>query len=182
MKMRDIMRIVEGETDTYQGAPLHARTNSGLPFDANEVLRYLIQKIKASSAPMADIKTFAEERLYAAYSTVSGHFSGGNIRIYRMITAPRDWEPESDRLGIYWTWDWDYARAIWGREWDNGQNDEIKWLITATATSEDIDWFTTLVANAQPAFAEEREITLEERANGLTILSIEPCPSHHPNS
>lgn len=147
-------------------------------------LRYLMQKIKASSGPIGDLKAFAEQQLHAAYNTVADNFNSGSIKIYRMITAPEDWEPEPDgSLGIYWSWDRDYAHTFWGSDMGNNPNgDNTKWLITATATSDDLDWFTTLVANAQPSFENEREITLKKRTDGLTVLSIEPCPANHPNS
>jgi hypothetical protein len=93
-----------------------------------------------------------------------------NIIIYRMITVDDDWlhhlKVQGKRLGIYWTWDENYAEAYGG-----DYNKKNMALITAEINEKYIDWLTTISMNIHPYFCEEREIRLFKNTP-LNIKSI----------
>jgi hypothetical protein len=60
--------------------------------------------------------------------------------------------------GIYWSWDEHAAEAHWG----NFATGHVKWRLVADVSSRQIDWVSTLSANANPDMADEKEITLRE--------------------
>ena len=103
---------------------------------------------------------WAEERCYDFFVDLEEMVgSGGKLPVWRMITAPADWEPEPGRHpGIYWSWDKDSADAHWG-EFSAGQK---KWLLSAKVTEADIDLVQTIAANSDPSTGkDEKEITLK---------------------
>ena len=141
-------------------------------YDADKIIPYIVQRIKARGGNEdTDAVIFARQSLERADETISDLFDGRySLEIYRMITAPRDWQPNLDtRFGIYWTWDRDSAHAYMG----NRSDDHIEWLVTAEAGKDDIDWESTMTANASPSSEREREITLKE-LSWPEIKSIEP--------
>lgn len=81
----------------------------------------------------------------------------GVLRVYRVITAPRNWKPDPNRHpGVYWAWDYRKADAHWG----SFDKDHIKWMLEADVTADMIDWPTTLAANA--VMPEEAEIKIKD--------------------
>lgn len=84
--------------------------------------------------------------------------NGGKLKVYRAITAPRDWKPDENRHpGVYWSWDHSAAQAHWG----SLSRDHIVWVLEATISPSDIDWVATLGQNAIPAYREEKEVRLK---------------------
>jgi hypothetical protein len=160
--MRNFIDIIESNS------PL-TESRSDLPFDEREVLSYIITKFEIYRPDTENLEEVARAKMYSVYDNIKEHFNGWTIKIYREITAPEDWAPdENARFGVYWTWDEHSAYAY------NGKRNEghVKWLITANADEDQIDWNTTIVANANPAFEMEREITLKERAY-VDVISID---------
>jgi hypothetical protein len=138
----------------------------------SETLRRLVMFIRAHSpsGTYPYIVETATRMMVEAYELIKSKFNGGHtIEIYRALTAPDDWVPDSDRLGIYWSWDRDSAHPY---NRDRGEKDFVTWLITAEATMDQIDWLSTIVQNATPVYREEREITVDKNAH-LEILSVE---------
>lgn len=90
----------------------------------------------------------------------------GVVKVWRMITAPRDWQPgEQGRpLGKYWSWDEKAAEAHWGK---TGQG-HVRWLLHGEIAEHDVEWGSTVAQNTDPSYEEEKEITL--RAGGKVKL------------
>lgn len=103
---------------------------------------------------------WAKDRVWSAHEEIDYMFQGKDvIRVYRMITAPPNWKPDpKQHPGIYWSWDEDAAEAHWG-SFGKGH---VQWLLVADVNSSQIDWVSTLAANAVPDSESEREITLRQ--------------------
>lgn len=138
------------------------------PFDVTTTLRHLIARIRATSPQTDTDISFATDAMKSAYKMIESKFHGNTIPIFRAITAPDNWVPDTDRFGIYWTWDRDLAHPYMGDKSGN----EVTWLIAASATRDQIDWSSTIIANAIPAYRDEREITINDDAS-IEIISIE---------
>lgn len=108
------------------------------------------------------LKGYVRNRLkqtYANLRTCLG--SDGKLHLYRVITAPDDWQPDPNRHpGIYWSWDEEAAQAHWGNH--NGTNTE--WMLEAAVDEDAVDWIETLARNVMPVWEEEREIRLKKDA------------------
>lgn len=104
------------------------------------------------------LKDWAVDRVDNAAGEVSYNIEGDSIRVWRVITAPRDWTPEGRHPGIFWSWDEDAAEAHWGQT----GNFFVQWTLEAVVKTSDIDWPATLYQNAHPSFEEEKEIRLKE--------------------
>lgn len=100
---------------------------------------------------------WCEQVIEAAFSKITARFQNGKLPIWRVITAPPDWQPqEDDYPGIYWSYEPDAAQAHWGDY--NGNH--VEWMLSAQANFDQIDWPVTLAQNAMPDFEEEKEIRL----------------------
>lgn len=105
------------------------------------------------------LKYWAKSRVENSLDNILYHFNGDIIRVYRMITAPKNWKPDPNRHpGQYWSWDKQSADAHWG-SFNNGH---VKWLMTADIHSNQIDWVQTLSVNSNPSQEDEAEITVPE--------------------
>lgn len=84
-------------------------------------------------------------------------FKGGRLPIYRVITAPADWQPDPNRHpGVCWSWDKHAAEAHQGHF---GQG-YVEWMMEASVTSDQIDWDTTICLNVAPSSESEKEIRI----------------------
>ena len=110
----------------------------------------------------AALLAWAKERVLDAFEEIDYHFRGADVfRVYRMITAPPDWTPDTTRhLGEYWAWKADAADAHWG----NFSSGHVKWLLTADVETSQVDWVQTLATNGDPSTEEEAEITVRPDA------------------
>lgn len=102
------------------------------------------------------VQDWCETAVQDAFGKIDWLFKGGKITVWREITAPANWTPESGHPGIYWSWDEDAAEAHWGTHKDG----EVKWLMMAEVTPAMIDWPATLCQNANPDYEDEKEIRL----------------------
>lgn len=101
--------------------------------------------------------TWAADRINDVLWEIENQFEGDTITVYRMITAPPNWQPDPNmHPGQYWSWDEDAADAHWG---DFSQGN-VKWLMMADVQFDQIDWVQTLAVNGMPDQEDEREITL----------------------
>lgn len=99
------------------------------------------------------------ERVEDAIYTLENEcdYDGERIVIWREIRAVKDFLSviEKRGLGEYWSWDHNAAEAHWA-----GDGSPI--LMQSLASHDQIDWESTLAANASPTMSEEREITLKQ--------------------
>ena len=103
------------------------------------------------------LKEYCSDEAEWKYEELMRLFHGTELPIWRMITAPKDWQPAPDvHPGIYWSWDENAAEAHWG-EFGNG---DVEWLLHAEASYNDIDWVETIVKNCHSSYQAEKEITL----------------------
>lgn len=115
-------------------------------------------------------RDWALERIEEKYHEIARIARNGKMRLYRVITAPANWQPDPNRHpGVYWSWDEDAAEAHWG-DYSEGN---VPWLITADVEIQHIDWETTLAMNADFSFEDEKEVRVHENCP-LIIISIEP--------
>jgi len=92
-----------------------------------------------------------------AYREISRHMDGNTLQVYRVITAPRDWTPDSRHPGLYWSWDFKAAEAHWG----SFEKSHIKWVMEATVSADEIDWVPTLAMNSLTTYEDEKEIRIK---------------------
>lgn len=87
------------------------------------------------------------------------NYDTNKIKIHRVITVDDNWlehlQKQGKRLGIYWSWDKDYAEAHWA-----DTNKKNTALIESEIDEKYVDWERTLKMNAHFSFSEEREISL----------------------
>lgn len=115
---------------------------------------------------------WAQTRIWDAWGNLHGtlHKQGGVFRLYRCITAPKDFKLDPSRHpGIYWSWSEGAAEAHWGK-YDQG---DIEWVIAADVPEGSVNWIQTLAQNASPDYENECEITLKQNA-ALEIVSCRP--------
>lgn len=114
-------------------------------------------------------KKWCEDRLSRAFWNIWGLFKNDALPVYRVITAPENWEPDELRHpGKYWSWSKDAAQAHWGN-YDDGA---VDWRMSALINFSQINWPVTLYHNADPSYEEEREIQLKDDAP-VEVLSFE---------
>lgn len=115
------------------------------------------------------VKNWIEDRVWDVWGNLSHLFDAKSDAIlYRVITAPEDWRPDSRHPGIYWSWDKNAAEAHWG-EFANGH---VTWRMTAAVNMRDVDWPTTFAMNADPSYESEREIRLKDNAP-VRMINVE---------
>lgn len=113
------------------------------------------------------LKDYVENRIGEAVEYMASSFTmqNGEIVLYRMITAPVNWVEQGGLttrpLGVFWSWDEQAAEAHWGEF----NNDTQQYLIVASARVQDIDWATSIFANANPSYEDEREVRLNDGAS-----------------
>ena len=113
------------------------------------------------------LKRWAERRIDDIIETLKSVATGESIRIWRVITAPKDWRPDTQSLGVFWSWDPTAAQAHWG----NYAKGDVRWKIESAATPDQIDWPLTIALNAHPSFGEdEKEIRLRK---GVRVPIVE---------
>lgn len=101
---------------------------------------------------------YVDERFGETWANIDHHMVDGKLPIYRVITAPPDWEPDPNRHpGIYWSWDKRAADAHCG-DYKPGH---VKWMMEAIAGIDDIDWEETYFLNIGDLGDDEREIRLK---------------------
>lgn len=106
-------------------------------------------------------KGWAQDRIWDAWGEFSHLFDGeGNATLYRVITAPENWDPTTRHPGIYWSWDKDAADAHWG-DFSDGN---FKWRMAGVINAKDVDWTSTLAMNVQPDYKDEKEIRIKDGA------------------
>lgn len=108
-----------------------------------------------------------EDRLRNVMWMLQNLFHNDIIRVYRVITAPVTWKPDTQHPGIYWSWDKNAAEAHWG---DFGIGN-VQWEMTADVRFDQIDWPITLVQNAMSDYESEREIRLFSDA-AVPLVSV----------
>ena len=112
------------------------------------------------------LENYVDERVSSIAYYLQNRFTieGGEIVLYRKLTAPTDWVEQggltSRGLGEYWSWDEHAAEAHWG-EFKEGTDE---YLMVGSALQRDIDWVTTIVANIDPAYEDEREIKMKDNS------------------
>lgn len=118
---------------------------------------------------MSWFKGWVEDRAWNAWGNFSHLFDAeGNAILYRVITAPANWQPGERHPGIYWSWDVNAAQAHWG----TFSTGDATWRMTAKINMRDIDWVATLVMNIDPSFEDEKEIRINEAAP-VELLKVE---------
>lgn len=103
------------------------------------------------------VHDYYRDRVFEAEMKISRLFRNDKMQIWRAITAPADWVPNPEKIGIYWAWKEDAAEAHWG---DFSQT-HAQWLIHAMIDAQGIDWESTLMQNASPSYEDEKEIRLK---------------------
>ncbi len=97
----------------------------------------------------------------------------GKIKLFRAITAPKDFKLDPDKHpGRFWSWDADAADAHWG-DFGGGA---IVWLMETEVTEDAIDWVPTLAMNAIPAYKDEKEVRLKE-GYPVEVTAFYPHPA-----
>jgi hypothetical protein len=113
------------------------------------------------------VKKWSESQLHEVLWQLSNLFTGDTLRVYRVITAPPTWKPDSRHPGIYWSWDQNAAEAHWG-DFSDGN---VKWEMEADVSYNQIDWPKTLIQNALADYESEREIRLKENTP-VNLISV----------
>lgn len=114
------------------------------------------------------LKEYTEDRIGEAVEYMASSFTmqDGEIVLFRMITAPENWVEQGGLttrpLGIFWSWDEHAAESHWGEY----SSDHQEYLLVASARVQDIDWATSIFANANPSYESEREVRLND---GTTV-------------
>jgi hypothetical protein len=115
------------------------------------------------------IENYSEYIIPNVANILLNKFDSGKIRCWRAITVSQDWTPPKDsKVGVYWSWDAKSAEAHWG-SYGNGN---VECVIEALIPIQLIDWVTTLVANSNPNFDDEREIKIAD-GSSVEIVSFE---------
>ena len=100
---------------------------------------------------------WCREQITKAFAEIMTHFQGDKLPVWREITAPADWHPDPhEHPGYFWSYERDAAEAHWG----DHAGDDVKWLLSAAVTFDQIDWIATLAQNGGPDYADEKEIRL----------------------
>jgi hypothetical protein len=98
-------------------------------------------------------------------------FDNSTIDIFRTITVNDDYinhlDKQGSHLGVYWSWDESASEAHWA---DPTKNSTA--LIKSNVAISYIDWSTTILANMNPTYQEEKEIRLFKNIP-LKIKSID---------
>lgn len=113
----------------------------------------------------ARISAWCENRVAEVYYDLEYLGRGGFIPAWRVVTAPANWKPSDwEHPGVYWSWDKDAAEAHWGDTQDEAGNAFTTWEMHADIPVGDIDWLITIIMNADPSYANEKEIRVKQKA------------------
>lgn len=110
--------------------------------------------VKNETAYRNALPKWAEDTCFEKRYELRSLLKNGHIPVWRMITAPADWKPGAQPLGLYWAWKESAAEAHWG------QSDGASFLMHGLIANEDIDWARSIAMNTLPGFADECEIAL----------------------
>lgn len=116
----------------------------------------------------------AEDRVRLAFDDIQrrAETNSGQIKLYRVITAPYEWIStgglRSRGMGVFWSYDRSAAEAHWGEF--NGRH--IRWRLTGWVGIGDVEWDATLAQNADPSYVEEMEIRVRE-GTVVDVVQIE---------
>lgn len=99
---------------------------------------------------------YVDENYSEAEWDITSKIKNGHLTIWRSITAPEDWNPESQHPGIFWTYDENVAEPHWGQFGEG----HVEWIMQATVPLDAIDWLRTLIMSGNPDFRHEKEIRL----------------------
>lgn len=114
------------------------------------------------------LEDWVDDEVWDVWNNFSHLFdAAGNATLYRVITAPSDWQPGERHPGVYWSWDADAAEAHWGN-----YDGQVEWRITAIINKSVVDWVRTLAMNVMPQYKEEREIRIFENAP-INVVKVE---------
>ena len=118
---------------------------------------------------------WCEVALTTAYENLSYFLrkGGGTMDVWREITAPENWKPNGRHPGECWSWQKEAAEAHWA----TGDSTHIKWLIHGRIKEAAIDWPITLIQNANPDYADEKEIRIFKNAP-VEIVEYGPARGH----
>ena len=123
---------------------------------------------------------YTEDLVREAFENITAEFEtqGDMIKLFREITAPKDWVVSGGLtkrpVGVYWSYV-DYAvEAHWG----TFDQEHYKWTIVAWFPIKNIDWTITLIQNGTPSYSEEKEVRIIEGALGVIESVSFSWPSH----
>jgi len=115
-----------------------------------------IHKIMRTRKFKAELKNWAIDKCEDAKFKIEQELQNSKYTVYRVITGPENWTPDPNRHpGIYWSFDKEAAEAHWGFV-----DHKHEYLLTAKIKNSDIDWVSTISANANPSSEDEKEVTL----------------------
>ncbi len=107
-----------------------------------------------------EINQWCEQQLRNVAAQIVERIRGDYIQIWRAITLPEGEEPNMNQYpGVCWTWDEDAIHPAHGN-----LRDHI-WVFKAEVETDQIEWGDTLFQNAQPGFADEKEIRIKMYAH-----------------
>lgn len=112
---------------------------------------------------------FYRDATYAV-NEISSKIDGDTISVYRVITAPKDWNPEAQPLGIYWSWDARAAEAHWM------ENHSHEYTISGDVHVDNVEWALSIALNIHPSLGDEREIRVVE---GSPVVINEILQKHN---
>ncbi len=102
---------------------------------------------------------YFDSKIYDMAYTLNDLIDDGYIKIWREITAKKNWKPSDRNLGVYWSWDKRAADA----HWSENKSGYVTWLIESVAHVDQVDWNATIALNLAPSLGEdEKEIRLKE--------------------
>ena len=94
---------------------------------------------------------------------------GDKVRLYREITVPNVDSINFDDIGIYWSFS-DTPEHQWGDD-----DHKCKVVMSALVDKKTIDWPSALYQNANPAFEEEMEVTLQPGKQIEIVKAVGNC-------
>lgn len=120
---------------------------------------------------MPEFLNFVKQQLTNEYkekiNKILSKFKNNKIVIYREITVPKSWRPDSKNLGVYWSWDENAAEAFWG---ENGKGYK-NYLLVGEVDESNINWDETIMKNINPVLENECEIEVKQNAS-IKLLKV----------
>ncbi len=116
-----------------------------------------------------------ENEIWETEGNIAGLIKNGSLTLYREISAPVDWDYRLEtRPHDYWSYDIEAAHAHWASD----GADDIRWLITATISANQVDWVRTLVQGGNVMLSSEKEVCLQQGVRP-DIIDVRPRDASH---
>src|ERR1035437_2779390 len=153
---QEYMSVGSDDGATMQQIIYDLMRNDYIPYQETGDSVFDVVKINSRKFQTA-LKKYCLDEVEDKYHELMAYFHGSELPIWRVITAPKNWQPDPEvHPGIYWSWSETVAEEHCG----NFRGDHVKWRLYTEAKYEQIDWVSTLTHNCSVTSSDEKEITL----------------------